>query len=273
MRTVVSASPQPMLGQYVRAFAQRTISGDCAVQPMPAFLESILHFDFGDPLMVQQQAGPRQTGLPLALVGPHTLSASQLYFAGNIDSFAIFFQPMALWRLFRVPTSLVTETYFPANDVLGAGVAQLWAILAETPHFLERKRLAEAYLIRQLARERAPATAASVAATLLTGYGGQISITELAYQMNMCLRELERAFTRDVGITAKRFARLARFQAALDAKVRNPNISWREIAARNGYHDQMHLVHEFHVFCGLPPSAAMALLGDSRPDALASSHG
>lgn len=273
MRTVQSAPAAPALRPYVRAFAQRTLSGTLASQPMPAFLETVIHFDFGDPLNVQLPDGTCVMSLPMSLVGPHTYSVTGLQFAGNIDSFAIFLEPTALWLLFGVPTSLVAETHFDSRDMLGRPLATLWHLLAETPSFDARIRLAEVFLFRQLDLCRRVPTATLAAAALLAQCGGRITIVDLAWHMNVCVRELERSFIRELGVTPKRFARVARFQSALDARVRCPERSWLDIAVSAGYHDQMHLVHEFATFSGLAPTATMGQLGDSRPTALASSHG
>jgi transcriptional regulator GlxA family with amidase domain len=97
-------------------------------------------------------------------------------------------------------------------------------------------------------------------------------VSDLASRMHVSVRELERSFLREMGIASKRFARVARFQAALDARVGRPDRSWLDIAIDSGYHDQMHLVHEFQSLCGLSPTLIVERLGDSRPSALAASH-
>ena len=59
------------------------------------------------------------------------------------------------------------------------------------------------------------------------------------------LRQFERSFERDVGVSPKSFARIARFQSALDAKLVSPQRTWLDIAHSFGYHDQMHMIHDF----------------------------
>lgn len=271
MRTVQSAPASLALRHVVRAFAQRTMTGVVEAQPMPAYLETIIHFDFGDLPAVQSGGGGFESGRPLALVGPHTHAGTGLRFDGSIDSFAIFLQPAALWSLFGVPTSVVMETHFDAKDVLGAPVAELWYVLAETPNFSDRILAAEAFLLRS-ANLSSVETVTTAAASLLARQGGRIAIHDLASGMHVSIRELERSFIREMGITPKRFARVARFQAALDARVGSPGRSWIDIATSAGYHDQMHLVHEFQSLCGLSPTLTLEILGDSRPSALAASH-
>ncbi|MDQ0769543.1 AraC-like DNA-binding protein [Pseudarthrobacter defluvii] len=271
MHLVQSAPAPPVLRPFVRAFAQRTVTGVVEVQPMPAFLETVINFEFAGPLILGSAAAGFQPGRPLGLMGPHTQAGNSLRFEGSIDSFAIFLQPAALWTLFRVPTRAVMETDYDAEDVLGAPIVELWHILAELPGFAERTRAAAKFIYRAaaLGHGETPTTAA---ASWLARHGGQIAIPDLAMHMNVSVRQLERSFLREMGMQPKRFARVARFQAALDARVGRPDRSWLDIAAECGYHDQMHLVHDFQAFSGLSPTFTIERLGDSRPSALAASH-
>ena len=70
-------------------------------------------------------------------------------------------------------------------------------------------------------------------------------------------------------IGPKRFGKIARFQAALDAKIRFPRRTWLSIAHALGYHDQMHMVHDFRQFGSASPKSVFSMLGDGRPPALA----
>ncbi|MFB9651667.1 AraC family transcriptional regulator [Pseudarthrobacter oxydans] len=272
MHTVQSAPASQALRPFVRAFAQRTVTGVVQAQSMPPFLETVINFDFVDLPTVLSVKGGVESVRALALVGPHTHAGTSLRFEGSIDSFAIFLQPAALWSLFRVPTSVVMETHFDAEDVLGAAVAELWHVLAETPEFVDRIRAAEMFILRA-ANFELKETPTTAAASLLARRGGQISIHDLASGMNVSIRQLERSFLREIGIPPKRFARVARFQAALDARVGRPDRSWLNIAIDSGYHDQMHLVHEFQSIAGLSPVSIIEQLGDSRPAALVASQG
>ena len=51
MRTLQSRLAVPVLRPYVRAFAQRSAHGSFDEQAMPAYLETVIHFDFGDFLL------------------------------------------------------------------------------------------------------------------------------------------------------------------------------------------------------------------------------
>jgi len=263
--------PSPALRRHVRAFAQRNATGTRVEQRMPAYLETVLHFDFGGPMTVQFPDG-WHTVRPRSVVGPHTRGGFGLRFDGDIDSFAIFLQPGALWSLFHVQVSELMETHYDTDDVLGTAASRLWDVLARTAQFGRRVQVAETFLSSCVQAE-IRGTSINAAATIVAREGGRITIPRLASRVQLSVRQLERSFIREIGITPKRFARVARFQNALDARVREPGRSWLDIATVSGFSDQMHLIHEFQSFGGLPPTRALERLGDSRPEALAASHG
>jgi AraC-like DNA-binding protein len=259
-----------LLRPFVRAFAQRTVVGVVEAQPMPAYLETVIQFDFADRMVVRSHGGAWETARDRSIVGPHTFAGTQLRFDGSIDSFAIFLQPSALWALFGIPTSAVMETHFDAEAVLGVQMMLLWETLAETLDFRRRVSVCERHLLEHASFDRRP-TCATSAAARLARLGGRIAISELAGELNISPRQLERSFLREIGITPKRFARVARFQSALDAGVKSPDRTWLDIAHSHGYHDHMHLVHDFSEFSGYSPTLTISGLGDSRPLALARS--
>jgi hypothetical protein len=58
----------------------------------------------------------------------------------------------------------------------------------------------------------------------------------------------------------KLFARIARFEAALDTKARSATKSWTEVAHEFGYYDQMHMVHDFGEFTDKTPTETLLQL-------------
>ena len=55
----------------------------------------------------------------------------------------------------------------------------------------------------------------------------------------------------------KLFARIARFEAALHSKACSAQKSWTDVAHEFGYHDQMHMVHDFEEFTGGTPTSVL----------------
>lgn len=263
-----SATPSPVLKPFVRAYAERRTQDASAEQPFPAYLESIIEFDFGDLPASRSPDGSFTSARRTNIGGPRAQSHSTIVLRGDIESFAVFLRPTAPWTLFHLPVSALTDQVFDVDDVLGNPMSTLWDELAEARSFAERIQRTETTLLRYLG-DVAQDSLASFAAAMLSSATGPARITGLAASLHISVRQLERVFERDIGITPKLFARVARFQRALDSRVRIPTATWSQIASATGYHDQMHLVRDFHELAGYSPTGTLARLGDSRPDALA----
>ena len=171
--------------------------------------------------------------------------------------------------LFGVPIAEMTNTVSDATAVAGTCMRELWNRLGEARTFEARVFVAESYLLRRLS---SPIQCSSFhsAANYILRRKGAVRVSELATAQQIGLRQFERHFRREVGVSARTFARVARFQCALDAKLAAPEETWLEIAHRFGYYDQMHMIHDFEKLGRHSPSLLVAEMGDVRPPALSS---
>ncbi len=80
-------------------------------------------------------------------------------------------------------------------------------------------------------------------------------IATIAAEVGWSRGHLVVRFRREVGLSPKRFARVARFRTAIDRLGRAPLAT---VAAECGYADQSHLTHEFRDLAGATPSAYQA---------------
>lgn len=74
---------------------------------------------------------------------------------------------------------------------------------------------------------------------------GEIKIAELAEQLNLSTRQLERRFKKVSGLSPKQFARTRRIRATAVDLVENNDTNWANRAAEMGFSDQSHLTREF----------------------------
>jgi AraC-like DNA-binding protein len=269
MHTLFSAGPCPELSPYVRAYAERHIVGDAEyLQPVLSSLETVLEFDFGTPPVTHYRTGKTESAGPISVVGAHSHPRVSLLFSGNVRSFAVFFQPLGFWQLFGIPNAYLVDQAYPGVDILGAKTQRLWNALGDADSFARRVEIMERTL-RDRSRTPIPAPATLDAASYAVRHAGMKRIEEIAARSNLSVRQLERRFSDEIGIGPKRFGKIARFQAALDAKIRAPRRTWLSIAHALGYHDQMHMVHDFRQFGSASPKSVFSMLGDGRPPALA----
>ncbi|HEY0435587.1 MAG TPA: helix-turn-helix domain-containing protein, partial [Phenylobacterium sp.] len=100
----------------------------------------------------------------------------------------------------------------------------------------------------------APTSAIVWAARELHRRSGSTLVSDLAASVELGVRQFERRFRREIGMSPKLYARVVRFEAALRAKAAQPKTQWTEIAHGLGYFDQMHMVHDFNRLSGESPS-------------------
>lgn len=121
-----------------------------------------------------------------------------------------------------------------------------------------RIRALEAILIRQLHTAGREHDALIRTAVSLMQTNSYLAVAELANNLNLSERQLERRFQQEVGLTPKLFMRIMRFQRGIK--------QWREDntsgALLNEYYDQSHFIRDFKAFSGLTPSEYSAYQQD-----------
>jgi AraC-like DNA-binding protein len=270
MNNIQFQQASPALRTLVRVYAQRDVGAGKTqlVESIPARLEQTLEFQFGDSFDVYFADGSRHAAPDTVVVGAYPLSGCRIALRKGVSSFGIFFQPAGFSQLFGVPIADLSLRFYDARSVLGKSISCLHHQLADERSFPGRVRLAEEFLLNRAARGLVDSCMTRAASDLFDAHG-TLRITDLANGYSLGTRQFERRFLRHVGFTPKLFARVARFQTALDLKIRFPQKPWVNIATELGYHDQMHLVHDFHDLAGDAPGLLLSQIGDARPTAMA----
>jgi AraC-like DNA-binding protein len=248
--------PASPLADLVRFYVHREacLGGETVIHPVPARATAMLEFVLADPVEAHwcNRARVESATLP-QLIGLQTYRRVKLIMRGTIESFVICFQPAGLSRLFGLSLDALTNHDFEAHAVLGPSMSQLSECLGNARSFDDRAGIADAFLSQIRTR---PADGIALAAAVILRQHGTVRIAKLADLTGLSLRQFERRFVQQVGVRPKLYARIARFEAALDFKARS-EISWTEIAHEFGYHDQMHLVHDFEEFSGETPTGIL----------------
>ncbi|HEY1767131.1 MAG TPA: helix-turn-helix domain-containing protein [Terracidiphilus sp.] len=255
--SIVHARPAPGLEAFVRCYGQRRgrIAASAAVvQPVHARAACILEFNLGDRSRVRYSAsGLEKIAQRAVLIGLQTFRRATLHMSGTVDSFGILFQPAGLHRLFAVPVSEVTDSDHEAEAVLGRGIIELEMRLADCRTFQQRVAAADRFLVDRIAAGRESDGVAAAADWILRNPGAA-SIAALTSMTGLSLRQFERRFASQIGMSPKLFACIVRFEAVMDRMTRGPDASWTDTAHRFGYHDQMHMVHDIERFTGETPT-------------------
>lgn len=265
MRRNFSATPRRELKEFIRIYAQRELHSERAtvVQPGMALLEHILVFDFYDPL-IWVSDGNAQLRPRIRVEGLQTSPSGCAHLEGRHLGFVIFLKPLAPWQLFRVPAGSLANKYIDSVDVFGRVMQSLWSALAECRSFAERVCVAEEFLL-PLAANAVASTSIMRSARYLFNCNGMSRIEDIANDCGVSLRHYDRLFAEQTGMSPKLFARVRRFQLALDGKRIAPQRSWMSVAHELGYFDQMHMIRDFQSLGGNTPTLLLEQMGDLQP--------
>jgi AraC-like DNA-binding protein len=208
-------------------------------------------------------------GAPVALSGPHyegeqptravvgSLSkAIALGYSGLVDTFGIRFHPArGAGFLGRVATEL-TDRLQPLGQVSAEfdRALEAWAAARPDPASEKDRDRLEELLLVQL-QHALPVDQPIVALVdRLTSASEAPSVAEMARELDLSARQLQRRFLAAVGLSPKHFVRVVRFARVwFQASMQEPE-TWADLAVANGYADQAHLVREFRDFGALPPT-------------------
>jgi AraC-like DNA-binding protein len=93
---------------------------------------------------------------------------------------------------------------------------------------------------------------------------GMARIDELAANLYLSQRQLDRQFKQQVGITPKRLARLIRFEAIVNQLMDDPDYRFDDLVFEFGYTDAAHFSNDFKAIADRTPSEFAALAREGR---------
>lgn len=252
--------PAPALRPYVECYWRATSAGEPGFrsrEPLVPDLRIEVIFNAGAAWhWFDGEAEASRAAVALTCIGMRG-RALAIQQPGRLDHFAIRFRPAGLAAFVRVPLGELTQRCWDMRELWMDGAREFEERMADARDDAERVAAADAFLLRRLSHD-GRAHLARRAVRLLSASHGQLSIERLAANHGVSYKQLERVFARDVGLSPKHFARVARVQRALELATTQPGASLAQLAAHSGYADQAHLSREFARLIGVSPRAFFA---------------
>jgi len=174
---------------------------------------------------------------------------------GVVDILGVRFRPGAVRGVLGVAQSALAGA---CHDLSTLGIDALDGVLHQVeaePDPERRIGLVLDRLTRVAEVATPPHPTILLTARRIVASAGRAPILEIARDAGWSQRHLERNFRREVGVTAKEFARLSRFHGVVARLNRATPPRWSRLAVQAGYHDQPHLVRDFREFGGITPAA------------------
>ena len=174
---------------------------------------------------------------------------------GRVHLIAARLRPIATQAIFGVPAHLLTNRVVNAEDVIGDDIHHVYSDLLSKHRLEERVKVLNNYLLTRISSgsERLSPLAIK-GAQLIENSSGMMSVAAICDTLGVSRKHMAFVCKEYLGMTPKRYLRLARYRAASEFLSTNTDASFAEAAAMHGYVDQSHMVNEFSRFTGLTPS-------------------
>ena len=174
---------------------------------------------------------------------------------GRGQVFGVKFRPGAFRPFTDGPVAGLADRTVPAATVFGPAVTALSTTVLPLDDLAEMASLADRFLLGLLPRAAADPRVAQVAALVerITASPQLFRVDQLARELGLSVRQLQRLFADYVGASPKWVLRRARLHEAAARADEGAGIDWAQLAADLGYADQAHLTRDFTAAVGSPP--------------------
>ncbi|NJM26085.1 MAG: AraC family transcriptional regulator [Bacteroidia bacterium] len=175
---------------------------------------------------------------------------------GYVNSFAVRFYPYGFANLVSTPIKALANKETPLQALFGAhDFEQLRSGTIQATSTQERIEVVEAFLLARLKSKATLDTIVKTTVDALLSTGGSVSIKAILNGDQSKRRQLERKFTKQIGLSPKQLGKVIRLQAALKMLLSQKAESFTEIAYESEYYDQAHFLKDFKEFTGTTPKA------------------
>lgn len=246
------AAPAPLLRPFVSHYA------GSRMRDVPQWEHSGLPSRYIDlivslarPIEIARMPGEQPAGAYRAFVAGLQQAPALVRMGGDPDCLHVFLKPGAARALLGVSGCDVASQVVHLADINGAMCDELMERLSSAHTWLERFAAVDRVLLQRLRPVTMP-DAMAWAWRRLAISDGRMAVHELARDIGFSRRHFGERFMSEFGIAPKAAARVFRFEHACRLFLRSPR-RIADVAVASGFHDQAHLVHEWHALAGCSP--------------------
>lgn len=256
----LQAPPHPALRNYIHQYwylsTENALEFGNLKQMMFPIDFSGLSFYFSKQPVIEHYKNKIRKQVSVLYTGLIT-SPGSITFEPNepIQGFVVAFYPHGFSDLFQFDVSTVTDKLPDFYSLFETDGKMLYENMSKTIDFETQKQIADEYFLPKISSNNHDPLPMIEAITKIVNSNGLIDMEQLAKEVNMSWKTLERHFKTRVGVPPKMYARFKRFHYALALLNEPAPKSLLEIAHICGYYDQAHFIREFNQFSGQNPSA------------------
>ena len=172
---------------------------------------------------------------------------------GATGIFAVRFHPDGFAPFTSHSLGSLDNRAVPLSELYGDAGVELEKNVLAVSGTTERIAIVESFLLNRLNSPEATDALSKSSVEILLRTKGQVTIDELAGQLNTNRRQLERRFSSAIGLSPKQLSKIIRLQATLRLMEQKQFPSLTSLAHESGYFDQAHFIKDFREFTGMTP--------------------
>jgi len=219
-------------------------------------LEMMLIFNFGKPVHISFADEP--DGLEIhkaAVIGPlRKMLNYELLPESNL--IVVVFNADGFYRLFQLPMDrLGGEPVTDPDELLQTtGFLDLWTIMNDAPSLSGKIELLKVYATAFIKEAESASTPLLHSIPYFNNPSIQ-PVRAIAMDADLSERTIQLRFKKYLGYSPKELLRFLRFKQIIAHILNNENreVDWYGLIEEFGYHDQSHLIKDFHHYLGTTP--------------------
>jgi hypothetical protein len=191
---------------------------------------------------------------PRAMVLGQTIEPFYIEPTGYVNTFAIRFYPFGFANFVTIQLKDLANKETPIELLFGEKTAkELELKIIEATNSNERIKIIETFLLGKLNEKTTINIIVKTTIDALLATNGSASIGTILKEDLSKRRQLERNFTKQIGVSPKQLGKVIRLQTALKMLLNKKTKNLTDIAYKSEYFDQAHFIKDFKEFTGINP--------------------
>ncbi|MBK7705427.1 MAG: helix-turn-helix transcriptional regulator [Acidobacteria bacterium] len=157
------------------------------------------------------------------------------------------------YPFFPFPMNEIADCVVDADLIWGDDFALLREQISENKRSNRKFEIVEEFLVRAHLSRMILNPCVEYAIETIVATPDAVSMGELTQKIGFSQKHFISMFTKQVGITPKRYLKIMRFQKTIELIENQRVVDWSDIAHGAGFFDQSHFIHDFKTFSGFTP--------------------
>lgn len=191
---------------------------------------------------------------PRAMVLGQTIEPFYIEPTGYVNTFAIRFYPYGFTNFVTQPIKNLANKETPLELLFEEKIAkELEQKIIQAKDVKQRIEIIENFLLERLNDKSTVENIVKATVDALLSTNGNAPIKTILKDDLFKRRQLERKFSKQIGVSPKQLGKLIRLQTALKMLINKETESLTNIAYESEYYDQAHFIKDFKEFTGMSP--------------------